>query len=97
MQFFYEEEKPSIYVLSTTPLDPDNTPVNYVSNYSKEDRILYRWTKNKYFLKTGIKLNNRISLHSVSSKKTAWISDNGNEICTDLLERKLNCYETNLK
>lgn len=97
MSFYYEEQDSSIYVLSTTPLDPDNTPVDYTSNYSEGDRILYRWIQNKHFFKTDVKLKNHISLYSALNKKTAWISNNGNEICTGVLERKQSCNKINLK
>ncbi|VAW68877.1 hypothetical protein MNBD_GAMMA10-2757 [hydrothermal vent metagenome] len=97
MQFYYEEQDLSLYVLSSAPLDPDNTPVDYARIYWGEDRILYRWAQDKYFSKTDIKLDNRVSLYSVQSKRTAWINVEGDEICMGELARKLNCYKIYLK
>jgi hypothetical protein len=92
-EFYMVDEGSSIYALSAVPLRGHNSLIDLKIDYSLNDRVLYEWTKDKGFQKTGIQLAPHIALRSVKSKLTAWMESDGSEICLGNLERKVRCQD----
>lgn len=92
-EFYTEDEGASIYALSAVPLRGHKSLIDLKIDYSLNDRVLYEWTQDKGFQKTGVQLAPHIALRSVKSKLTAWVESDGTEICLGNLERKVRCQD----